>query len=128
MIQVKMALRVQGTRFDPAEASRRVGIAFTTSYSPGSVASCGRYRGQHLPYGFGELVSASVAATFDEEDRFLHDVEALVPAAVEAGAERLVLHLDVGVRQQCNLELGQSFLRRVAAAGLDLTISCFEVE
>jgi len=119
---------LRGKVFSPAEAERVTGIRFTVKNEPGDIGTTGRYRGHPTPYGAAQIDFEDEGMTGDmisPESRILDLLERHITAFRNAGAEEIILHLDVTFRtRQCNLEQSPALLARLAALNIYVTISC----
>ncbi len=103
------------------------GVRLTAAQEPGAFGVIGPSAGKPLPFGSGELASTRDPAFLDAPDEeFFNRAEALVRAAPGAGAEDIVLHVDVEHDGQCNLEFSQAFLAAVQRLGVPFTMTCYE--
>ena len=96
----RISFEIWGESFFPS----RVPFGFTASHDPGSIGTCGRYRGVPTPYGSAHY---EVPATIDRKMAFMHlvdEFEPLLQVLKENGAERWNVSIGRYYFSQCNEE------------------------
>ncbi len=127
MVKIGVTLRASGPEFSPEEAERHSGIRFSKKNEPGDLGRIGRFQGQPLPYGSGELNGPESGMDLKIPNRsFFESIERLARACLAAGATSVLLHLDVAYTEQCNLELSNEFVSALARTGVAITMSCYD--
>lgn len=127
MLKTTTVFRATGSDFSPANAERVSGVSFSKKNEPGSTGTTGRYRGQPLPYGSGELVDSENEIDLQNPNvMFFAVIERIAPACLAAGATLMLLHIDVAYTDQCNIEFSHEFVAALAQLGISITMSCFE--
>lgn len=126
MIRISLVFRAMGERFSPGVAEVQTGILFSKKNERGDIGDCGRYKGQPIPYGSGDLREPSDNSDLViPSDAFFKALNILVPVCRKAMADSMLLHIDVAFEDQCNMELSEHFLRAVSKLGIPVTVSCF---
>ena len=127
MTKLSLAFRAMGAQFSPGQVEQGSGALFSEKNEPGDIARTGRYRGQPLPYGSAEIRDADTPMTLSAgQSPFIDAVARVAAACRSAGATSLVVHADVAYYGQCNFELSENCIARLAALGVALTFTCFE--
>src|SRR6266496_4297788 len=127
MTKLSLTFRAMGPQFSPSQVELVSGELSSVKNEPGEVARSGRYRGQPLPYGSREIRDMDTPTTLSgAQSSFLDVVARVAPACRSAGATSLVVHADVAYDGQCNFELNENCIARLAALGIALTFTCFE--
>ena len=127
MVRIKLAFRAVGTTFSPSNAESYAKASFSVKNEPGELGFVGRYQGQPLPYGSGELFDADATPTMSgSPSPFIETLVRLAPACRSAGATSLILHANIAYDSQCNFELSPECISRLAPLGIALTFTCYE--
>lgn len=110
----KLSFQANGPDFHPGG----MGLVFSESFEPGTVATFGGHRGQLVSFGGAlyrvpdNLPQAPRDSQF--EVAFAHLAQ-LVPAFRAAGATKFILHMERTFQGQCTEEFTQSELRMLLA-------------
>lgn len=119
---------VSGTQFSPGAAERATNVFFSQKTEPGELCAHGRYRGRPAPAGWGKCdfsVPPDDADLITANSEVLAMLERCVPEYRTAGAQEIVIHFNVAYANQCNLQLTAPLIHRLAALGVDVTLTCF---
>lgn len=120
MITVFAQLTMQGEKFSPLLASKRLRIRLRDPVEPGQIMRSGRYKDRPSPDGRARYFLAN-----GNLDRLLKNLPALAANLRAQGAEDLTLFVDIEYEAQCNWELTPHQLQQLANAEVPLGVSCY---
>ena len=120
MITMDLTCILTGKDFSPASAEKLTGYRFLEKNERGEIAKAGRYKG--LPFPYGSCIIRDVS----NQEAILDILEKYQTKLLGNGVESIVLQLNVAYESQCNFELNENFLARIARLSVPLSISCFE--
>jgi hypothetical protein len=122
-------LLAQGTSFSPSRAAGRLGVVFAEANEPGALGIRGKFAGKPTPYGAASIV---VDLSSDWEKELLSsDIllkKHLTKVLSECGATEIVLYLNFGFTEQCNLELHPDSIRALAGLNIGVGVSAYLIE
>ena len=129
MIWIEATCIFHGERYSPSKAERLSKLCFLEKNEPEEIGTVGRFKGLPLPYGSSTLWPPC-QITPDNAD---YGTEWLVDKLIEhrsafkaAGADTIILSLDVYHDGQCNLEFSPELLRKIADSSVPMILSCYE--
>jgi hypothetical protein len=129
MIWIEATCNLYGPEFSPRLAEVLTGLSFSEKCEPGQLGKCGRFKGKSIPFG-SSILTPPHQATVANPDfgiEWLADVVSIQRQNLEkAFVTDVTIRLNVFHDGQCNMEMSQELLRRLADSGVKLTVSCFE--
>ena len=118
-----VSFEIWGEEFHPS----KVPFQFTEQHDPGVIGTCGRYRGQPVPYGSASYV---VPPSVPNDKRIAHIVQTIEPLLDNiraAGATEWHINIGRFYYAQCNEEYSLEELQLISRLGCGFIYSAYNV-